>query len=283
MKKLVISVVSMLIVAFVIITVSNSKKNGNQGIVDVKNTIDSLQRKELNDFWNLYRQATSLRIDGKWEEAIEYYQRALQINNEHEDAIYYLGNMFLESGNDSEAEKAWLQLLEKNPQSSRAHYQLGNLYMNSSNNDLYDLRRAAIEFERTIAINKDFMQPLIQLGQISLYNADLSASYQYFSTVLGSDKKNIPSNYLIGYIKWKQGDLAKAQEYFNLAYKFSIPEESNTEVSNEGDTKGGKSLERGINQSIFHSYFIDLSGLSESNLSTEMIASYRKLDSFLTK
>ena len=281
MKKIWITIVSILILAFIIITIS--KKKSPEADVESGKTVDEKQRGELNSFWGHYREATAFRIEGEWNKAIEKYQMALEINPQHEDAIYYLGNMHLETENDLGAEKSWLKLLELNPESSRAHYQLGNLYMNPLFSNIYNLDKAKTEFETTFAINKDFIQPLIQLGQISLFNGDLVKSKEYFLTVLGSDKKNIPSNYLTGYILWKQGNKSKGLEYFKEACRYSIPEELSEGISNEGDTKDGKSLERQVNESMFQSYFIDLSRISDSDFSDEMTSRYQKLESFLDR
>ena len=281
MKKIWIALVSVLILAFIVITVLKNDKTENNG--ESADEIDVKQRADLNSFWAPYREATTFRIEGDWDKAIEKYEQALKINPEHKDAVYYLGNMYLETGNDLEAEKTWLYLLELNPESSRAHYQLGNLYMNSKVDGLYSLNKAENEFQTTFTINKDFIQPLIQLGQISLFKNDLIESKKYFSIILGSDKKNIPANYLMGYIYWKEGNNSKALNYFSESCKYSLPEELPDGVSNEGDTKDGKSLERKVNESIFQSYFIDLSSIPESDLSMEMISRYQGLNSFLTE
>jgi len=281
MKKIWMVLISVLILAFIVITFL--KKDKAENIGESVDEIDVEQRAELNSFWSPYREATAFRIEGDWNTAIEKYEQALKINPEHKDAVYYLGNMYLETGNDLEAEKTWLYLLELNPESSRAHYQLGNLYMNSKVDGLYNLNKAENEFETTFNINKDFIQPLIQLGQISLFRGELIESREYFSIVLGSDTKNVPANYLIGYTYWEEGNNSKALDYFTEACKYSLPEDLPDGASNEGDTKDGKSLERKVNESMFQSYFIDLSSIPESDLSMEMISRYQGLNSFLTE
>ena len=74
------------------------------------NKTDSLtliKNRDIQTFWTTYRQATKDRFDGLWQEAINGYIAALEINNTHEDALYYLGNMYLELSEYPKAEETW--------------------------------------------------------------------------------------------------------------------------------------------------------------------------------
>ena len=281
MKKIWYILLSVFILIFVIITIQ--KDRGPNRIAQPDSKLDHQKQLQLSNFWTLYQEATAFRMNGEWAKAITKYKEALVINPDHEDAIYYLGNMYLESGRHQEAEEAWLRLIQLNTNSARAHYQLGHLYMNFDSDMLFDLDKAETEFEKTLNINKDFIQPLIHLGQISLYKGDLARSNKYFSTVLGSDPQSIESNLFLGYILWKQGDRSRALTFFTKAQKYSHLEDIPKGVSNEGDTEGGKSMERLINQPLLHSYLTELLGMSVNNLTDEMEFLYRRLDQFLAK
>ncbi len=273
--------IAALISAFIIVTIVKNRDKGNSRPSD--NSIENPQLVHNKEFWSLYREATAFRINSEWSKAIERYEEALGINPEHEDALYYLGNMFLESGNRQEAEATWLHLVRLNNHSARAHYQLGYLYMQPASNELFDLGKAVSELKKALAINPDFIQPLIHLGQISLYQGNVTQSMEYFSTVLGTDPENDISNFLSGYIFWKKGNDSKALEYFTTAYKLVTSEISEADFSNEGDTFEGESMERHINQSLFHSYLIDLSGLPGNNPPEEMASLYSRIAIFLER
>ena len=72
---------------------------------DKTDSLTQAKNKEIQDFWTAYRQATKNRFAGSWQEAIDGYTAALEINNLHEDAIYYLGNMHLELSEYNKAEE----------------------------------------------------------------------------------------------------------------------------------------------------------------------------------
>jgi tetratricopeptide (TPR) repeat protein len=112
---------------------------------------------------------------------------------------------------------------------------------------MFDLERSESEFKKALAINTDFIQPQIHLGQIALY----------------------------------RGNLAQAMEYFTKAYNRAAKELSDHAGSNEGDTAEGRSLERQINQSLFQPFFTDLAHLPGKNLSEEMLSLFKSIDVFL--
>ena len=278
-KKPWLIVMMVLISVFIVITILKVRDSG--GIVQAEDDSSNPQIEQIKEFWDLYRDATAFRIIGDWEKAIIEYKKALVLNPEHEDAIYYLGNMFLESGAYQEAEKTWFELVRINNNSARAHYQLGHLYMQAGSNALYDLGKAESEFNRTLEINSDFIQPLIHLGQISLYRGDLVQSMEFFTSVLVTDPENRESNLLSGYILWKSGNPSKALDYFARVYNSGVSEKSNLSISNEGDTSEGRSMERLISQSLFQSYLIELSELPGNNPSEVMELLYRKIETYL--
>ncbi|MCH8327493.1 MAG: tetratricopeptide repeat protein, partial [Candidatus Marinimicrobia bacterium] len=80
-------------------------------------------------FWEAYRQATKHRVAGNAQAAIADYQKALALRNNHEDALYYLGNMYVDQGYFTRAESVWVRLAGINPYSPRVHAQLGKLYL----------------------------------------------------------------------------------------------------------------------------------------------------------
>ena len=87
------------------------------------------ERERVHAFWQRYREATAHRLAGRREAALEAYRQALALDPQHEDALYYLGNVHLERGAHADAARAWKRLAALNPRSSRAHLRLGDLYL----------------------------------------------------------------------------------------------------------------------------------------------------------
>ena len=278
-KKPWLIVMVVLISVFIVITVLKKRDSG--GIPQAENVNINPQLEQIKEFWDLYHAATAFRINGEWEKAIDEYKKALVLNPEHEDALYYLGNMYLEKGSLEQAENTWFELVRLNSNSARAHFQLGQLYMQPSSGAMFDLGKAEAEFKRTLAINADFIQPLIHLGQIALYRGNLTQSMEFFTSVLVTDPGNRESNLLLGFIVWKGGNQLKALDYFSRAYYAHTSEKVDPKISNEGDTFEGKSMERQISNSLFQFYLIELSELPGNNLSAEMELLYRKIETYL--
>ena len=268
----------------ILLTVSCSKVPSAESDSTEPDKTDSLKQaknKEIQNFWTAYRQATKNRIAGSWQEAINGYTAALEINNLHEDALYYLGNMHLELSEYNKAVESWNKLLQANPMSSRAHYQLGKLFINKEATNYFDLARATIEFEKTAEINRDFLQPVLHLGQISLIKGDYKDSREKLQIILGSDNKNVEALFLLGYMDFSEDNVESALTFFRQAMEFSVKLAPIKGVKGEGDTKTGESLERGVSQSIFFEYYKNLSLDKNVDIEAEMQLHYTKMNNFI--
>ena len=239
----------------------------------------SSQGKErIKAFWAHYYLATDHRIAGDWEQAAIAYEKALEINDQHEDALYYLGNMYLELNRSEDAKENWTRLVELNPQSARGHFQLGNLYLSDP---LFNIQLAEKEFNRSMEINKEETGALLRLGQVYLLKGQVEEAQSYFNAVIGSNFKSIEAHILAGYLAWKREDEQKAKEMFRNAWKYAKDDLSPKEVLGEGDTKGGKSFERPIARDLFHAFIQPLPKISEERLFQEMNNIYQDLDKYL--
>lgn len=113
---------------------------------DQVSSISAARKAEIRRFWETYRRATGLRVQGDWKAAVPVYREALEIDPDHEDGLYYLGNGLFELGRYEEAAAAWERLVEVNPHSSRAHIQLGMLHVCGAAGAPFDMDRAKREF-----------------------------------------------------------------------------------------------------------------------------------------
>jgi tetratricopeptide (TPR) repeat protein len=196
-------------------------------------------RDRIQRFWATYRRATDLRIAGHTEEAAEEYVRALALNPEHQDALYYVGNMEFELGNLAGAEQAWRRLVAIDPTSARAHSQLGTLYFCVGDENLLQPERATAEFERAAAINREETGPLLSLGEIALVQGNLENALYYFDAVIGSNYSSVEAHFYKGYIAWKSGAPEQALELLAAAVHHARPAAPSGDVPGEGDTRAG--------------------------------------------
>lgn len=203
--------------------------------------VGTAQEARIREFWEVYRRATELRVAGDASRAAESYARALSLNPEHEDGLYYLGNMYLELGRYREAEAEWEHLALVNPASSRAHSRLGDLHFCGAPGTPLDLVRAEAEFRRAHEINREETGPLLRLAEIALVRGDLGLARRFLDAVIGANAGSTEAHFLKGYAAWRGGDTSQASALFAKALELARPAKPAEGVPGEGDTKRGGS------------------------------------------
>jgi tetratricopeptide (TPR) repeat protein len=199
------------------------------------------ERRRVRDFWRDFREATQLRLDGDFTAAREAYGRALENNPEHEDALYYLGNVNLELGNWEDAKALWGRLTEVNPSSSRAFSQLGSLALCRPDIPAFDLGAARSAFESAHRLNPEETGPTLRLGQVALLENRVAEAADFFDAVTGSHFTSLEAHYLKAFTEWLGGRGDESLQELNriIAEIESLPQPP---VMGEGDTKTGRRL-----------------------------------------
>ncbi len=259
------------------------KEAGDTGSQPEPTPLSAAEKEKIRRFWDVYREATGHRVAGRTRESADGYARALELNPEHEDALYYLGNMHFELGEFIPAEAAWRRLAEVNPQSARAHSQLGVLYSCLDRRELVDLERAESEFQIALSINKEETGPLLSLGQIALIRGDLAAAAAYLDAVTGSNYSSVEAHFLRGYIAWKQGERQGAFAAFAEAVRHARPVEPVEGVLGEGDTRAGSTplLDTSSRCRPLRKYVADLERVKDGGEAQALMSRYREFDQFL--
>ncbi len=247
-------------------------------------TSDSARERTLR-FWELYREATRHRIGGRPDSAIRLYTEALALNDRHEDALYYLGNMYFDLGQFPAAATTWGRLLDVDSNSARAHSRLGALYACFEDTTLFDLAAAAAAFRRASEINPEETGPLLDLGKVALMGGDLDQAVAHFDAVLGSNVRSVESHFLKGYIAWKRGRRTDAARLFGEAIEYARPQAPAGGVAGEGDTRAGERpmLASETRCRPFAALVADLPAIEAASLSAELETRYRALDALLSE
>jgi uncharacterized protein (TIGR02466 family) len=107
----------------------------------------------LNNLGNVYRSANRL------EDAINCYQKALQLNPQSSDSHLNLGIALTEKGEILDAIKAFEAALSANPYHPRAHITLGDLLQSQGELDL-----AIASYQKAIALQPESFEALTSLG-----------------------------------------------------------------------------------------------------------------------
>jgi tetratricopeptide (TPR) repeat protein len=199
-KKFIFIAVILLIVFAGITIVKYLGHRGHNGSLTENVKSDSIQT-----FWTYYNRATEYRLQGKEDSSIIDYQEALKLNPNHEDALYYIGNMYMKVDKFDQAQKTWEKLIEQNPQSERAYNQLGNLYFCVKPTDYFHPEKSKWYFKRAADLNKETLNPNLRLGEIVLFQNRTNDAFDIFNKLSMMDQKNAEIFFIIGYLNWKSG------------------------------------------------------------------------------
>ena len=252
----------------------------NQRLVITEGDAGGSDRDRVQAFWNVYRQATAQRVAGQIQLATQTYSRALDLQPDHEDALYYYGSMRFARGEFAEAATAWRHLVTLDPRSGRTHSQLGALFMCLEDAAPYNLDSAEVHLRLADQINREQTAPRLHLGEAALIRGDAAAAGKYFDEVLRTNGLSQPALFYSGYLAWKSGDAARARANFEKAAAAPAPSAAAPGgASNEGDTKSGAALGQQ------HARCDDLHAASvpdrDGDANRAMTASYRRLEKLL--
>jgi tetratricopeptide (TPR) repeat protein len=194
-------------------------------------------RDRVRAFWSVYREATAQRIAGRTDSAARTYERALELNPDHEDALYYAGSMRLELGDFAGAAASWRHLVNVNPSSARTHSQLGTLFQCPDPAAPFQLDSAEWHLRRAHELNMEETGPLLRLGEVALLRGDSSIARRHFAAVLATHPGNAAARFYTGYLA-KGSDRRTGVENVHRAAGTALPSPVPGAPS-EGDTKRG--------------------------------------------
>ncbi|MGC8668537.1 MAG: tetratricopeptide repeat protein [Chthonomonadales bacterium] len=199
--------------------------------------ISEAHRRRVLEFWSVYQQASDARQARRWSEAAAGYRKALALQPDHWDSLYYLGTVLMELKRYTEAEEAFRHLAVSEHTAARGHSALAELYSNPNAGALFDLRRAAAEYELARRNNADESGSVLRLGEVALALGDLPRAADYLSAAARTNFKSVGAFFLRGYIAWQSGDRAGAEALYRHALELTRVQKPPKGVLGEGDTK----------------------------------------------
>jgi tetratricopeptide (TPR) repeat protein len=282
MKRLYI--ISFALVLVIFITLSIVKQRTSTETDKTENDRQqSVEKENIHSFWKIYRRANEQRIAGNLDSAVQGYKAALGYKDKHEDALYYLGNVYMDLGQLAKAEQYWKKLAEVNPRSARSFFQLGHLYLNNTDQNYFDINKAEEYFNRVLNINNEESQSIFYIGQIELIRGNYTKAQHIFKTISGLNFNNLAATFFNSYIDWKQGKLQLAVSRMSATLKSDKSPPPLTNAPAEGETRLGKPLYNSISErkTLFYNYVYDLRELEMPLRGSVLQKRFKKLDLFL--
>jgi len=128
-----------------------------------------------NDTSALLNLGGTLSALEQYDEAIQMYRRAMRADSESPVAPTQLGLLYQSMGDLPEAEMLFAQALQRDPTYDPVICAQGDLAMQQK-----DGRRSLERFEAALAVNPRSVQALVNLGIFSAQEGDLETAEQYF-------------------------------------------------------------------------------------------------------
>ena len=194
-------------------------------------------RQNITAFWVKQRAAMhAMKVDGDLPTAVLLFQEALELNPEHEDARYYLGNSLADLGRSDEGIVELRKLLEINPRSHRTLKQLAMLLAQSAETkDQWEEVTALME--RALAINREETGVLLAMGEIALIQNDHDTAEQRLEWASRTNPRAVGGFFFRGYLAWSGGNEKEAQRLLVKASNARGEEWKPEGATAEGDVK----------------------------------------------
>jgi predicted O-linked N-acetylglucosamine transferase (SPINDLY family) len=130
--------------------------------------------------------------EGRLEEAVASYQKALSINPDFSPAYVNLGNVLQVQGKSTEAVNCYRKALAANPDLPEAHFNLANVFR-----DQNKLDQAATHYEKTIALQPESPDAHFALGHVFRHQGRLRESLDCYRKALSLDPGNVEARWAL--------------------------------------------------------------------------------------
>jgi protein O-mannosyl-transferase len=154
----------------------------------------------------------ALLEQGKVNEAIEYLQKALQINPDNVEACGNLGNALLHQGKVDEAIEHLRKAVQINPHSANAHDILGNALLQKGNVD-----GAIAQYHAALQINPLYSEACYNLGNALLQQGKASEAIAQYQKALQINPNYANARNNLGTALSRQGNAAEAIAQYQKA------------------------------------------------------------------
>jgi len=200
-------------------------------------TARDARMERIRSFWELYNQAAAARMRGDFESAALGYQKALELDPEHQDSLFYLAVSLEESGRYDEAARLLEKLTDLYPEHNPAWSQLGMVLSTLAPGAQPDLEAASAAFKRSQEINREQSGPFLAQGKLEIDRGRLDRASEAFAIAArGGAPEGL---FLSGLARYLEGDHRAAAGFFIQVLEANAREKAITGrgVLSEGDVK----------------------------------------------
>jgi tetratricopeptide (TPR) repeat protein len=185
----------------------------------------------------------ALARQGKTEEAIGHYMKALQLKPDLPEAHNNLGNALARQGKDEEAIDHYTKALQLKPNFAGAHNNLGNVLEHQGR-----INEAFYHYSMAIQLKPDFGDAHFNLGTLLAQQGKSKEAIAQFSQALQVKPDSAQVHNSLGALLARQGELSKAIEHFREALRIKPgfrKAQRNLQIALQEVARGGEAQESG--------------------------------------
>lgn len=172
------------LVAVAFLTVSLLKRK-NVERTAAASASSSAEVARVKEFWAAYNRGNTLRAQDDFAQAVPAFRKALELNPQHEDSLYYLGASLYEIGKYREAASEFRKIIAANPASGRAWSELGNTLAIRAPGAPADFGGARIAYQHSRELNREQAGPFLRLGLLGLNRGRWDEARENFRLAAG--------------------------------------------------------------------------------------------------
>ena len=158
----------------------------------------------------------NLALSGRMHKAIAQFERALQINPDHVDARYNLGNVLLQTGRVHDAIRQYQQALQLRPDSTLLHCSLGNALAQAG-----QVTEAMQQYQEAIRIQPAYAEAHYRLGVLYYTMNRLDDAGREYRAALRCNNRMPEAYFDLGLVYEAQGNRPQAAAAYRDALRIN--------------------------------------------------------------
>ena len=156
--------------------------------------------------------ATALFVKGESTEALNHFNRSLELNPNYASAHTGLGSVFAERGDLEKSEQQFRRALVLDPGSMEAHYNLGRVLAKRG-----ETEQAIAHYSQALAINPSDVDSHNNLGMLLAARSDAANAIEHFQIALRIDPRYAKAHFNLGRVFIQQQRIDEAVGQFRSA------------------------------------------------------------------
>lgn len=143
---------------------------------------------------------------GELEQAIAEYEAALELDPDEYLAYSGLGDLYLQQGQLEQAAEAYQQAIALH-EAAWLHAQLGLVYLRQGDNEA-----ALAEYEAAVALDNQDWQSYVQIGFLQSQNIALEEAETAYETAVALNPESVEAHYGLGALAYKECNLSLMEQ-----------------------------------------------------------------------